>query len=334
MVSCPRSNVNRSTLLSRRTILAAFAASVVAAPAGAQATWPNRPVRLIVPLAPGGTADGTARLLADKLGALWGQQVIVENRAGAAGIIGMEAIARAEPDGYTLGMGNINTIATNHLLRAKLSYDPLKDFVDIAWLTTSPLFLIVHPAVPATTLTEFVAYAKANPNKLSYASIGSGSSMHLAMEMLQQRTGIRLLHVPYKGMGAAVQDLIGGNVSSTLDITTMAMVHAGKLRALAVASDQRYPREPNVPSFGEAGLHGLELVTWLSLHAPAGLPAELVLRINADVNRVLAMPEVKTGIQAMNLDPVGGSPADLQAMLGRERSRYAELIRQANITVD
>lgn len=326
--------MNRSTLLSRRTILAAFAASVAAAPAGAQATWPNRPVRLIVPLAPGGTADGTARLLADKLGALWGQQVIVENRAGAAGIIGMEAIARAEPDGYTLGMGNINTIATNHLLRAKLSYDPLKDFVDIAWLTTSPLFLIVHPAVPATTIAEFVAYAKANPNKLSYASIGSGSSMHLAMEMLQQRTGIRLLHVPYKGMGAAVQDLIGGNVSSTLDITTMAMVHAGKLRALAVASDQRYPREPNVPSFGEAGLHGLELVTWLSLHAPAGLPAELVLRINADVNRVLAMPEVKAGIQAMNLDPVGGSPADLQAMLGRERSRYAELIRQANITVD
>lgn len=326
--------MNRSTLLSRRTILAAFAASVAAAPASAQATWPNRPVRLIVPLAPGGTADGTARLLADKLGALWGQQVIVENRAGAAGIIGMEAIARAEPDGYTLGMGNINTIATNHLLRPKLSYDPLKDFVDIAWLTTSPLFLIVHPAVPVTTLAEFVAYAKANPNKLSYASIGSGSSMHLAMEMLQQRTGIRLLHVPYKGMGAAVQDLIGGNVSSTLDITTMAMVHAGKLRALAVASDQRYPREPNVPSFGEAGLHGLELVTWLSLHAPAGLPAELVSRINADINRVLAMPEVKAGIQTMNLDPVGGSPADLQAMLGRERSRYAELIRQANITVD
>lgn len=146
--------------------------------------------------------------------------------------------------------------------------------------------------------------------------------------------GIRLLHVPYKGMGAAVQDLIAGNVSSTLDITTMAMVHAGKLRALAVASDRRYPREPTVPSFGESGLPGLELVTWLSLHGPAGLPPELVLRINADVNRALAMPEVKAGIEAMNLDPVGGSPADLQAMLGRERSRYAELIRQAGITVD
>jgi tripartite-type tricarboxylate transporter receptor subunit TctC len=320
--------------VSRRAAIAMLAAAMVAAPAGAQAQWPTRPVRLIVPLAPGGTADGTARLLAEKLGGLWGQPVLVENRAGAAGIIGMEAIARAEPDGYTLGMGNINTIATNHLLRPKLSYDPLKDFVDITWLTTSPLFLIVHPAVPAATLTEFIAYAKAKPNKLSYATIGSGSSMHLAMEMLQQRTGIRLLHVPYKGMGAAVQDLMAGNVSSTLDITTMAMVHAGKLRALAVASDRRYPREPAVPSFGESGLSGLELVTWLSLHGPAGLSPELVSRINADVNRVLAMPEVKAGIEAMNLDPVGGSPADLQAMLGRERSRYAELIRQAGITVD
>lgn len=325
--------MTRSTFLPRRAVLAALGA-VAVAPARAQAAWPSRPVRLIVPLAPGGTADGTARLLADKLSGLWGQQVIVENRAGAAGIIGMEAIARAEPDGYTLGMGNINTVATNHLLRPKLSYDPLKDFTDIAWLTTSPLFLIVHPAVPAATVAEFVAYAKANPNKLSFASIGSGSSMHLAMEMLQQRTGIRLLHVPYKGMGAAVQDLIAGNVSSTLDITTMAMVHAGKLRALAVASDKRYPREPDVPSFGEQGLSGLELTTWLSLHAPAGLSPELTARINADVNRVLAMPEVRAGIEKMNLDPIGGSPADLQAMLGRERSRYAELIRQAGITVD
>jgi tripartite-type tricarboxylate transporter receptor subunit TctC len=321
-------------VLCRRAAIATLAAAMVARPAGAQSQWPTRPVRLIVPLAPGGTADGTARLLAEKLGGLWGQPVLVENRAGAAGIIGMEAIARAEPDGYTLGMGNINTIATNHLLRPKLSYDPLNDFVDITWLTTSPLFLIVHPVVPASTLTEFIAYAKAHPNKLSYATIGSGSSMHLAMEMLQQRTGIRLLHVPYKGMGAAVQDLIAGNVASTLDITTMAMVHAGKLRALAVASDRRYPREPTVPSFGESGLPGLELVTWLSLHGPAGLPPELMSRISADVNRVLAMPEVKAGIEAMNLDPVGGSPADLQAMLGRERSRYAELIRQAGITVD
>jgi tripartite-type tricarboxylate transporter receptor subunit TctC len=326
--------MSRLALLSRRTALAAFAASLAAAPLRAQASWPVRPVRLIVPLAPGGTADGTARLLAEKLGTLWGQPVIVENRAGAAGIVGMEAIARAEPDGHTLGMGNINTMATNHLLRPRLSYDPLKDFVDIAWLTTSPLFLIVHPAVPAASVAEFIAYAKANPNKLSYASIGSGSSMHLAMEMLQQRTGIRLLHVPYKGMGAAVQDLIAGNVSSTLDITTMAMVHAGKLRALGVASDRRYPREPNVPSFGESGLPVLELVTWLSLHASAGLAPALVSRINSDVNRVLAMPDVKAGIEAMNLDPVGGSPADLQAMLGRERSRYAELIRQAGITVD
>jgi tripartite-type tricarboxylate transporter receptor subunit TctC len=320
--------------LSRRRALATLAASLVAGPGRAQAAWPTRPVRLIVPLAPGGTADGTARLLGDKLATLWGQPVIVDNRAGAAGIIGMEAIARAEPDGYTLGMGNINTIATNHLLRPKLSYDPLKDFTDIAWLTTSPLFLIVYPGVPAASLNEFIAYARANPNKLSYASIGSGSSMHLAMEMLQQRTGIQLMHVPYKGMGAAVQDLIAGNVSSTIDITTMAMVHAGKLRALAVASDQRYPREPDVPSFGEAGLKGLELMTWLSLHGPARLPPELAMRINADVNRVLAMPEVKSGIEAMNLDPVGGSPDALRAMLDRERSRYAELIRQANITVD
>ena len=329
----PRSDVTRVPL-TRRGALSTLAAALAAGSARAQAAWPLRPVRLIVPLAPGGTADGTARLLAGKLGGLWGQPVIVDNRAGAAGIVGMEAVARAEPDGYTLGMGNINTVATNHLLRPNLSYDPLKDFTDLVWLTTSPLFLIVNPAVPARSLTEFIAYAKANPDKLSYASIGSGSSMHLAMEMLEQRAGIRLLHVPYKGMGAAVQDLIAGNVSSTIDITSMAMVHSGKLRALAVASDQRYPREPDVPSFGEAGLKGLELMTWLSLHAPANLPPELAKRINADVNRVLAMPDVKSAIEAMNLDPVGGTPDELRAMLDRERSRYGALIRDAHITID
>lgn len=307
---------------------------IFAVAAWAQTAWPSKPVRLIVPLAPGGTADATARVLAEKLSTLWGQPVLVDNRAGGGGIIGMEFLAKAPPDGYTLGMGNINTQATNHLLRAKLPYDPLRDFTPLVWLTTSPLFLIVHPDLPVKTLSEFIAYAKANPNKLSYASIGSGSSMHLATEMLQQRTGIRMVHVPYKGMGAALQDLVAGNVSATIDISAMSMVRSGRLRAIAVASEQRYHGESTIPSFGESGLHGLELVTWLSLHAPAGLPADLAKQINADVNKVLAMPDVKQRIQAMNLDVKAGSPAQLAAHLNAERSKYADVIRKAGIQAE
>lgn len=296
----------------------------------ADAAWPAKPVKLIVPLAPGGTADATARILAEKLSQRWGQPVVVDNRAGAGGVIAMETLSRAAPDGYTLGMGNLNSVVTNPLVMRKLPYDPTA-LTSISWLTTSPLFLIVNPQLPARTLPEFIAYAKAHPDGLSFASIGSGSTMHLATTLLMQRTGVRMVHVPYKGMGAALQDLVAGNVGVAVDISAMSMVRAGKLRAIAVASDERYPGEPTIPAFGESGLKGLQLVTFLSLHGPAGMPPALVQRIGDDVSQVLALPDVVERIKAMNLDPRGGPPARLDTFLDSERRRYAEVVRQAGI---
>lgn len=297
----------------------------------AQPDWPSKPIKLIVPLAPGGTADSTARILAEQLSRRWGQPVVVDNRAGASGIIAMEALSRATPDGYTLGMGNLNTMVTNPFFHRKLPYDPVTSLRSITRLTTSPLFLIVNPKLPIHSLGEFIAYAKSNPGKLSYASIGSGSTMHLATAMLEQRTNIQLTHVPYKGMGAALQDLVSGNVQMAMDISAMSMVHAGKLRAIAVAAEQRYAGEPTIPSFGESGLHGFELVTFLSLHAPSGLPKILAERIYADVRSAFAVPEVAQRIQAMNLDVALTNPVQLDTFLAAERLRYFDVIQKAGI---
>ena len=316
----------------RRSALSLLALTL-AGPAWAQ-PYPNKPITVIVPFAAGGPTDLMARIVGERMGKELGQQFIIDNVTGAAGTIAMGKLARSAPDGYTIGIGHLGTNVVNGLIYKKLNYDLLDDLVPIARLPSNPLLVVTSNQVPAKDLKELVSYLKENADKISGGTAGMGSGSHIGVMAFHAATGTNYQLVPYRGTGPAVQDLIAGNVSSTLDITTMAMVHAGKLRALAVASDRRYPREPTVPSFGESGLPGLELVTWLSLHGPAGLPPELVLRINADVNRALAMPEVKAGIEAMNLDPVGGSPADLQAMLGRERSRYAELIRQAGITVD
>lgn len=293
--------------------------------------WPSKPVRFIVPLPPGGTADAAARIMAEKLSVMWGQAVTVDNRAGGNGIIGTEALARSAPDGYTIGMGYITTQATNQFLYARLPYDPDKDFTPIAWITNSPLFLVVHPSVPANTLQELITYARSNPGKLSFATVGNGSSMHLAAEMLMQRTGIQMVHIPYKGMGQAAQDLVSGRVQVAIDISMMAQAKTGKLKALGVASTRRFPGEPNVPSFAEQGLADFELLTWLTLHAPSGLPAELQMRINADVNKVLAMPDAREKMTAMSMSVTGGTPAQLAAHLASERRKFAAIISAAGL---
>ena len=299
-----------------------------------RAEWPMRPVKLLVPLPPGGTADSLARILAEKLAVIWNKPVVVENRPGGNGIIGSDALARAAPDGHVIGMGNTTAQVSNAFVYSKLPYDPERDFTPLAWLISNPMFLIVHPSVPARNLQEFIAYAKANPGKLSYASNGVGSSMHLAAELLAQKAGIDMLHVPYKGMGAAVQDLVAGMVNATVDISSMSWVKQGKLRALGVISESRYPGAPDVPSFGEQGLHGLEIISWLSLHAPAGLPADLQRRINADVNKVLAMPDVKDRLKSMDMDAAGGPPERLTELLRAERERYGAVIKAAGIRAE
>ena len=308
-------------------VLAALAAN----PVMAQSAWPARQVRLIVPLAAGGTADGVARVVAEKLSVIWGQQVLVENRAGGNTIIGTDALAKAAPDGYTIGMGVITSHVANAFLFAKLPYDADRDFSSLALLGISPIFLIVHPSVPAANLQEFLGYVRANPDKVSYASTGYGSSFHLATEHLIQRTGIRMVHVPYKGMGAALQDLLAGNVQVAMDVSTMSQVRQGKLKVLGVASTQRFAGAPDVPSFAEQGLPDFEFNTWLSLHAPAGLSADLQARISADVNRVLQMPDVRQRMLAMSYVPAGGTPAELSVHLASERRKIGGLIRAAGI---
>jgi tripartite-type tricarboxylate transporter receptor subunit TctC len=312
-------------------LLAAFS---LTAGAAAQTAWPTRPVQFIVPLAPGGTADGVARVLAEKLSDLWGQRVYVENRAGGNTIPGTDAIAKAAPDGSTIGMGLVTSQVAPAFLFNKLPYDAEKDFTPIVLLATSPIFLIVHPSVPANGLQEFIAYAKANPDKLAFATSGHGSSFHLATEQLMQRTGIKMTHVPYKGMGQGVTDLLAGNVQVALDVSTMAQVREGRLKALGVASATRFPGAPDVPSFAEQGLPDFEAGTWLSLHAPAGLSADLRRKINADVNRVLEMSDVRARMLTMSYVAAGGTPEQLAAYLAAQRVKIGTIIRTAGIKVE
>jgi tripartite-type tricarboxylate transporter receptor subunit TctC len=310
-----------------------FANAALAQMAVTQTPWPTRPVQFIVPLAAGGTADGVARVIAEKLSATWGQQVYVENKAGGNTIIGTDALAKAKPDGHTIGLGIITSQAANQFLFKKLPYDAERDFTPLALLAISPIFLIVHPSVPADNLPGFIAYAKANPDKLSYATTGHGSSFHLATEQFMQRVGIKMVHVPYKGMGAAMLDLLAGNVQVALDVSTIAQVKEGKLKALGVVADRRFEGEPSIPSFAEQGVAGLEVNTWLSLHAPAGLAFDLQQKINADVNRVLAMPDVRQKMLTMSYVAAGGTPEDLAAFLVSERQKIGGVIAAGGIQV-
>ena len=302
----------------------------------AQGVYPVRPVTLVVPFPPGGGTDTGARIVAQKLGAKWGQTVIVENKGGAAGMIGADMVAKAKPDGYTLLMGNIGTQAINPSLYKKMPYDAATAFVPITLVADLPLAMMVNPAVPAKTAREFIALAKSEPGKLSYSSSGAGGAPHLAAEMFKEATGTFIVHVPYRGGGPAIGDLLAGHVHLSFMTVLEASGHikAGKLRALAVTGSQRVAALPEVPTLAEAALPGFNSISWIGVLAPAGTPKEIVDKVSSDLREVVASDEVKQKLIELGAVPAGTTPAQFQALIDSDRRRYAQVIKDKKITVD
>jgi tripartite-type tricarboxylate transporter receptor subunit TctC len=302
----------------------------------AQAKFPQRPITLVVPTPPGGSTDFTARLIAEPLTRALGQSIIVDNKPGASGNIGNQFVARSKPDGYTLLMAYSGYQVGNPHLFKDAGWEPIKDFVPVAMVTRAPQVVAIHHALPVNTLQELVAYAKKNPGKLNYASSGNGSIQHIAGELFKQLTGTFITHIPYRGSGPAVQDLLAGTVD--LHITTPASVVAhiksGRLRALAVTSPKRLTSLPDVPTATEAGLKGYDLDSWFALYAPAGTPAAVVQQINAEVNKILQSPEVRKKAEDSGTAVEAMTPVQLGEFTRKELDYWGNVIKSAKITAD
>lgn len=310
----------------RRSLLAA-AIACVALPALAQ-SYPNKPIRLVVGYAAGGATDVIARLVGQKMGEAMGQPLVVDNRAGANSNVGAEVVARAPADGYTVYVFTIaNTI--NATLYDQLGYDPQKDFDPVGLIAKVPNILVVNHSVPVKTLAEYVAFAKAQPQGITFASSGSGSSIHMSAEMFKMITRLNMLHIPYRGSAPAVNDLIGGQVQSMFDNAPSALPHVqgGRLRALAITSLQRSPLLPDVPTVAESGYAGFDVQSWFGLAVPHGTPQPVVARLNAELNKALALPEVKKRLAEMVATPVGGTPADMRGFIGAELKRWQAVVK-------
>ena len=324
----------RTTLAIPLAITLAFSA-LASAPAFAQ-SFPSRPVNLVVPFPPGGGTDTGARILAEQLSKRWGQPVVVENKGGAAGQIGADSVAKAKPDGYTLLLGNIGTQAINPSLYAKLPYDADKAFASVSLVAELPLAMMVNPALPAKTASEFIALAKSKPGQLSYSSSGAGSAPHLAAEIFKDQTGTFVLHVPYRGGGPAIADLLAGHVQLSFMTVLEASGHikGGKLRALAVTGDKRVQALPDVPTLAEGVVPGFNAISWIGLLAPAGTPPDVVDKIAADVRAVLADDAVKARITALGGVPRATTPQEFGKLIADDKARYAQIIRSRKITVE
>jgi tripartite-type tricarboxylate transporter receptor subunit TctC len=307
--------------------------ALTAACAHAQQSFPSRTIRLIVPSLPGGGTDISARLIAPKMSEILGQQVVIENRAGAASMIGSELVARSSPDGHTLLMG-IATLTTTPHIQRKLPFDVLKDFAPVSQAVVVPNVLIVHPSVPVRSMKEFIAFAQKNPNQLSYASAGVGSNLHLTMALLLTMANIKLVHVPYKGSGGATVDLISGQVAAmtTTTLSAMPLVRSNRLRALGVTSVKRSAVLPDVPTIAEAALPGYEAVQWYGVLAPAGTPREVVVRLHAAIVRALQEGNVKERLLSDGAEPVGNSPEEFAAVIRRDLAKWGKVIKDAGIT--
>ena len=319
----------------RLAALAAALLAAVATTAPCAQEFPARPVRVIVPFSPGGAVDGPMRVIAQELGKRWGQQVVVENKPGAGATIGSEIVAKAAPDGYTLLLAS-QTNAISATLYTKLPFDPVEDFVPITLIGREPGVLVVNPAFPPKTFQEFVAYVKARPGQVDYASSGNGSGQHLFMALLASQTGMQLTHVPYKGSGQATTDLLGGQIMVSIPGSAGMVGHirAGKLRPLAVTGSTRSPQLPDVPTVMESGVPGYEAYVWMGLLAPKGTPAAIVEKIQRDVAAALQTNEVRGYMATAGIEIVGSTPAEFGAFFRAEREQWAKVVRETGAKAD
>jgi tripartite-type tricarboxylate transporter receptor subunit TctC len=299
-------------------------------------TWPTKPVRMIIPFPPGGTTDITARIAAQKLSEALGQQVVPDNRPGAAGNIGTEHVAKSAPDGYVLVTAPGSTLTIHPSLYAKLGFDPLKDFAPVTILAAVPNALVVHPSLPARSVKELIALARSRPDQLNYASTGAGQSTHLSMELFKTVAGVKIVHVPYKGSAPAVTDLLGGHVSLMFDNMPSALPHvkAGKIRALAVSTLKRSPVAPEIPTVAESGLPGFEVSVWFGVLAPAGTPREIVGRLNAILVKALHSADVRERLSTQGAEAIGNSPDEFTAQMKRDLVKWAKVVKDAKIKLD
>jgi len=318
----------------RRSLLVALALSAMCTAAAAQG-YPDRPIRLIVPYAPGGSADIVARLITDEWGKALGKSMFIENRGGAGGNLGVDAVAKSAPDGYTIGLQTVS-LAINPSLTAKMPYDTLKDLDPIGMVASSQHVLVVNNALPARNIQELVALAKAKPDKLTYGSAGSGSTFHMSAELFKSVAGVSTVHIPYRGGGPALTDTIAGQVDMSFPVLSAAQQHvqAGKLRALGVTGTKRSPLMPNVPTIAEAGVPGYAFETWFMVFAPAGTPKPVIDKLNATLVKVLDAPATKARMVKEGFEATPSDPAQARARLQKEMPQWARLIKERGITAE
>ncbi len=317
----------------RRLLLTAVALASISTNALAQSDWPKRPIKIVVPFAAGGTSDILARTLAEKLTGVLKQPVIVDNKGGAGGVIGADAVAKATPDGYTLLLGTIASHAINPALRPKMPYDAAKDFAPIILLGSISNVLLVGAEQPFKTPQDIIAAAKAKPESIAFASAGQGSSQHMSGEVFKLLTGAALTHVPYKGSAPAVQDVIGGQVPMSFETVTVALPHikGGKVRALAVTSAKRSAALPDVPTLQETGIKGFDVASWQAMYAPAGTPPAIVQRVNTEIEKIIALPEVKAKMEGLGLEHTPNTPEQFAVFGNNEITKWAKVVKDGNV---
>ena len=318
------------------TLAAAGAAATSTLPAFAQDAWPAKPIRLVIPFPPGGATDILGRMVAQELNKALGVSVIAENRAGAGGNIGAEAVAKSAPDGYTLLMGTIGTQSINQSLYPKMAFDPIKDLAPVTLVATVPNVLVVHPSVPANNVRELIALAKSKPGKLNYGSSGNGSSVHLSGELFKSMTGTFMTHIPYRGSAPAVADLLAGQLDLMFDNLPSVISHikSGKLRALGVTSPKRSPSLPDLPTIAESGVPGYDATSWFCLVAPAGTPQPIVNRVQQIVAKALGTPEIREKLLTLGAEGVGNTPEAFGQFIRAEAAKWAKVVKVSGAKID